>query len=505
MTGVCAKKEVPAESSRSVGLSRRFVHAGMLMTGVRLLNYIFCFARLIILARLLTPRDFGLFGLCLVAVQLMKVFSKSGFWAALLQRQDDIRPYFDTYFIVSVIRGVFLAVALFAGAGMISGLLGAPEAKSLLRIVCLCFITQGLTSPAMVNYWRRLHLKKECIYQIVGTIVDLTVAIVAAIILRSAWALVLGLVAKNVIQLILSYILAPYRITGRWSLLKAKQLFSFGGWIFAISVLLFLLEHGIMLFVGRVLGVSALGFYVLAYQIGNRPTREFITVLTRPAFVAFSSIQNDVERLRAGYLKTFQFISSVTIPASVGIAVLAENLTAVFLGERWMHIVGVLTILALWSGLQSLNISGYALLKGVGKPSTEFRLRLYQIIPLVVIAWPLSQRLGLLGVGVALFLSEMVISPMMWHKLCGIIGCREWLQLRLILFPAIASLFMATAIWYAMIFFNNSAGVIDLVALTAIGIFVYTGCILIMGNLFNYDLAKLIRQNIARAFVKEGS
>ena len=460
------------------------------------------FGKLVILARLLTPRDFGLFGLCLVAVQIMKVFSKSGFWQALLQKQGNIDPYLDTYFIVSVARGIALSGILFAGAGIISTLLGEPGAKSLLRMVCLCFLAQGLTSPGMAHYWRKLRLEKECIYQVVGTVVDLTVAVVAAILLRSAWALVLGLVARNIVQVGLSYIMAPYRIRGPWSIIKAKQLFSFGGWIFVISIVMFLLEHGTMLFVGRTLGVSALGFYLLAYQIGNRPTREVITVLASPAFVAFSTLQNNLQKLRDGYLKTFQLISFVTIPASIALAILAKNVVAVFLGERWMHMVDVLLILALWSGLQSLNIAGYSLLKGVGQPGIEARLRLYQILLAIAIIWPLSRSFGLFGVGLSLLLSELAASSMLWLKLWKIIDSRPWLQLRLVLFPAIASLCMATTIWYARFFFNHIAGVIDLIALTAIGILTYTGCILIIEYLFHYGLVQLIRKHIVQTFVK---
>lgn len=502
MTNTCDKNEVLAEGACEVGLSRRFIHAGIWMTGVRLLNYIFYFARLVVLARLLTEKDFGLFGLCLVAVQTMKVLTKSGFWAALLQRQDDIRPYFDTYFIVSVIRGVALSVLLFAGAGMISILMGQPEAAPLLKVICLCFLAQGLTSPAIVHYWRELRLGRECIYQIVGTVTDLIVAIGAAIVLRNAWALVLGLLARNIVQSGLSYVLAPYRIGGWGSLFRAKQLFTFGRWIFVTSILMFLLDHGTMLFVGRILGVSALGFYVLAYQIGSRPARELITVLARPALIAFSTLQSNLQQLRQAYLKTLQLISFVIIPASFALAILANNLVGVFLGDKWVNIVGVLIVLGLWSGLHSLNIAAYALFKALGRPGTEARLKLWQVLVVIATIWPLSQAFGSLGVGIALLLGELLISPILWRKLRQIIDLRLWLQFRLILFPAIASLCMAGTISSARVLFNDHTSVVDLIALTAIGALTHTACILIVELLFNYGVVKLIRQHIVGAFLR---
>jgi O-antigen/teichoic acid export membrane protein len=493
-----SREEVACEA----GLATRFIHAGMWLTTVRILNRLFYFVRIVILARLLEPKDFGLFGLCLVAIQAMKVLTKSGFWAALLQKRGDVRPYLDTYFVISAGRGAVLTMLLFAGAGMTSVLLGQPEAAPLLRVICLCFLAQGLTSPAIVHYWRDLRLGKECIYQIVGTISDLIVAVGAAIMLGNSWALVLGLLARDIVQSAFSYILAPYRVGGWGSLFRAKELFTFGGWIFVTSVLMFLLDHGTMLFVGRILGVSALGLYILACQIGSRPAREFISVLANPTFVAFSTLQNDLPKLRQAYLKTLQLISVIAIPASVALAILAENIVSVFLSDKWASIVGVLMVLGLWSGLQSVNITAYALFKALGRPGAETRFRLWQILAVIATIWPLCRVFGLLGVGVALFWSELLISPLLWRKLREIIGLRLWLQFRLILLPAVASLCMAAMISAGAVWFNDSSSIVHLTALIAIGSLAYIVCILTMEFLFDYGAVKLIRQCIAGALVR---
>jgi len=502
MTSNYEQDEAAREVTREAGLATRFIHAGMWLTAIRILNRLFYFVRLVVLARLLTPKDFGLFGLCLVAVQAMKVLTKSGFWAALLQKQGDVHPYLDTYFVVSAIRGAVLSVLLFAGAGVTSVLMGQPEAVPLLKLVSLCFLVEGLTSPAIVHYWRDLRLGRECIYQIVGTVSDLIVAVGAAIVLRNAWALVLGLLARDIAQSAVSYVLAPYRVGGWGSLLKARQLFIFGGWIFVTSILMFLLDQGTMLFVGRILGVSALGLYVLASQVGSKPAREFISVLANPAFVAFSTLQNDLPKLRHAYLKTVQLISIVAVPTSVAVAVLAENIVGVFLDDQWASIVGVLMVLGLWSGLQSVNIAAYALFKASGRPGTETQIRLWQMLAVAATLWPLCRAFGLLGVGVALLWSELLITPFLWHKLRVIIDLRLWLQFRLVFFPAVASAGMAATMSGAAVWFNNPASLMHLLVLTAIGSLAYIVCILTMEFLFDFGAIRLIRQCIAGAILR---
>jgi len=492
---------VPGDA-RQTGLATRFIHAGMWLTAVRILNRLFFFVRLVVLTRLLTPADFGLFGLCMVAVQAMKVLTKSGFWAALLQKQGDVRPYLDTSFAVSVSRGVVLTVLLFAGAGMTSMLMGQPEAAPLLKVVCLGFLAEGLTSPAIVHYWRDLRLAKECVYQTVGTVSDLVVAIAAAIVLRNAWALVLGLLARDIAQAAVSYILAPHRIGGWGSLSKARQLFTFGGWIFVTSIMMFLLDQGTMLFVGRVLGVSALGLYVVASQVGSKPAREFISVLANPAFVAFSTLQNDLPKLRQAYLKTLQLISIVAMPTAVAVAVLAKNIVGVFLGDQWADTVDVLMVLGLWSGLQSVNITAYALIKAAGRPGVETQVRLWQILLVAAAVWPLCRALGLLGIGVALLGSELLISPLLWQKLREVIDLSLWHQFRLIFFPAAASAGMAAIVSSAAIWLNDPASIMHLIALTAIGSLAYVACILAVEFLFSFGAVKLIRQCIAGALMR---
>ena len=268
---------------------------------------------------------------------------------------------------------------------------------------------------------------------------------------------------------------------------------------------MFLLDQGTMLFVGRILGVSALGLYVVASQVGSKPAREFISVLANPAFVAFSTLQNDLPKLRQAYVKTLQLISIVAMPTSVAVAVLAKNIVCVFLGDQWASAVDVLVVLALWSGLQSVNITAYALFKASGWPGTETQVRLWQMLVVAAAIWPLSRAFDLLGVGVALLGSELLVSPLLWQKLRAIVDLRLWLQFRLIFFPALASLCMAVIVSAAGLWLNDPASIVHLIALTAIGSLAYIVSILAVEFLFDFGAVKLVRQCIAGALVRPTS
>jgi len=212
-------------------LSQRVVHAGFWAFALRITDRLFGLARTIVLARVLSPNDFGLFGISLLALSALNTFSQTGFQAALVQKKGNIKPYLDTAWTVQVIRGFVLAGILFGIAPYVASFFGEPMAAPLLRVLGLSAVFQGLTNIGVVYFQKELEFHKRFIYMFSGTLADLGVAIPAALILRNAWALVFGLLAGNLVRMTVSYFIHPYRPRVWLDGPKVKELYTFGKWI----------------------------------------------------------------------------------------------------------------------------------------------------------------------------------------------------------------------------------------------------------------------------------
>jgi len=212
-------------------LSQRVVHGGIWVFGLRITDRSFKLIRTIILARLLAPNDFGLFGIAMLALATLQGFSRTGFDQALIQKKEDTEPYLNSAWTVQIIRGFILAIILLVGAPLVGIFFEEPRAIMLVRVLGASVFLENLKNIGIVYFQKEMEFHKQFVYQFSGTIADIAVAIPAALILQSVWALVFGLLAGNFVRVIVSYIIHPYRPSFRLDWDKSKELFNFGRWV----------------------------------------------------------------------------------------------------------------------------------------------------------------------------------------------------------------------------------------------------------------------------------
>lgn len=319
----------------------------MWVFGLRGINRVLGLIRTIILARLLAPSDFGLLGIAMLAIATLETFSQTGFNAALIQKKDNVESYLDTAWTVSAIRGVILFIILFFSAPLMASFFNTPQAALVIRVIALSTLLSGLRNIGILFFQKELEFNKQFIYELSATLVDLTVAVVLAFILRNVWALVWGGLAANFVRLFVSYVFHPYRPHIRLNKNEFQDLFSFGKWVFGSSILIFLVTQGDDIFVGKMLGATALGLYQMAYLISNLPATEITHVISQVTFPAYSKMQGDIPRLKAAYLDVLQLTAFISLPVAGGIFILAPEFTLIFLGEKWMPMVPTIQILVL--------------------------------------------------------------------------------------------------------------------------------------------------------------
>jgi O-antigen/teichoic acid export membrane protein len=232
---------------------------------------------------------------------------------------------------------------------------------------------------------------------------------------------VFGLLAGNAARLIVSYLIHSYRPHLSLDLGKAKELFGFGKWILGTSIITFLFNQGDDAFLGKVLGVTALGFYQMAYQIGQVPATEFAKVISKVTLPAYSKLQDNLPKLRKGYLKTLNITVVFMIPLSGGIFMLAPEFTTIFLGGKWMPMIPALRILIIAGIIRALVTTGGALFQGKGSPNIDFKMNLVRLFVMLIIIYPLTLFFDMCGVALAVALGNFACIPIWFNGIVKII------------------------------------------------------------------------------------
>lgn len=392
-------------------LSQRVVHAGFWAFALRITDRLFGLARTIVLARLLSPKDFGLFGIALIALSALESFSQTGFDAALIQRRGDIKRFLNTAWTIQVLRGFALALILAVSAPLVASFFKEPQTAMLLRVLALAQVFKGFTNIGVVFFRKELEFHKQFIYLFSGTLANLVVAISAALILRNAWALVYGSLVGTLVMLVSSYVLSSERPRFQLIWSQAKELFSYGGWLLGVSALAFLSTQGDRIIVGKLIGTAALGLYQVAWQLVRLPTIEISKgIIGAVAFPTLSAVNTDKGRLTKAFFAMIETNALIILPLVAILVLLADPIVLTLLGPKWMPAVPAIKLLAFAALLFGVNEMDIRLYMAVGSPRIVFLFSIMRVVVSVSLAILLIPLLGLLGAALATLASSILLS-----------------------------------------------------------------------------------------------
>ncbi len=386
-------------------LSKKTAQGTVWLFALRIVSQLLGLAKTIFLARLLAPNDFGLFGITVLSVSLLETFSQSGFQDALIQKKEDIAPYLDTGWIVQVARGTILASILFLLAPFIALFFRSPESEQILKCVSLTVFIGGLTNIAVVYFSKELQFHKFFLYQISGTVADFLVSVTLALVFHSVWALVFGLLAGTIVRFVASYVVHPYLPRFNFSFSKAKELFSYGKWIFSSNVIGFFITQADSLLVAKIAGITSLGFYQVAYKVPSVLGSE---ALAGAIFPAYSKIQHDIVKVKEVYLKILKLFSFILMPIAGGIFIMAAEFITLFLGEKWMLSLWPMRILSLAVLVLTIAILSNYMFLALGRPRVGTKWIFVRFLVIIILMYPFMEWWGILGAALVVLIGALV-------------------------------------------------------------------------------------------------
>ena len=376
---------------------RKQLAVGSLWTaGVRAGISLLGLASTIILARLLTPEDFGLVAVAAVIYAIVGAFTGLSTSAALIQNKSPERDHYDSALTIEIIRGGLVAFVLFI-IGLFISFYGDPRVALVMYAFSLIALIGSLRNPKLVDFQRRLSFQQDLLIQLADKFTGLFVSVTIALIFQSFWAIVAGWVASQLVTILLSYILIPY--LPRITLKHWRSLFGFSSWVALGSGVRELNWRGDKLMVNAVLGPSMLGQYEVGGRLSALPVRESVAPLVYVLFPAFSRLQDEGERLKNAYLRAQRILVMVALPVGIGFALVAMPLVEFALGPKWAVAGLVIQVLSTLYAVQALITPFGPMALGLGRTRLLFLRELVNLgvrFPILVIGFFTGGFIGLL-------------------------------------------------------------------------------------------------------------
>lgn len=322
---------------------------------------------LIFLARLLTPEQFGLFAFSLVFIAYVETVGDLGTSAALVHwpsRRDEAARV--TFWANVVLALVWFAVAQIL-AGPVAAFFGSPEGEPLLRVLAVSFLIRGLGNTHDALCRKDLRFRARMLPEASMALTKTGIALVLAFAGFGAWSLVVGQLAGLGLRTVALWRIVPWRPRPGVPGDLVGPMVRYGGGIVAVNVLGAVVHHVDLVVVGRFLGVGALGIYQIASKIPEASLTVAIWTVSQVLFPAFSRDHALGRDLSRSYLVALRYVSLLTLPAALGLVLVAEPLVLAAFGESWAPAVPVLRALALYVALRSLGTHAGDVLKATGR------------------------------------------------------------------------------------------------------------------------------------------
>lgn len=359
-------------------------------------------ATTIVLARLLSPQEYGLVALALVLMSYAETIADAGVAQALvyLPRTGIIAR---SALLISVLLGLALASAAVLAAPLIARLFNLPDVAPLVQVLGLSVLATSCGAVPEALLRRDLLFKQLTAAPVIRAATMGTITLLLAFGGHGAWSLAVGTAAGSVAYAATCWFLvrgrAPWQI---WRVGKdaLRANMKYGAPVAGSNLLARLIFDVDYLIIGLLLGAQALGFYTLAFRLPEALILNIFFVLSTVLFPLYAQVRSDPERLRDGYLKSVQIQSLYGVSAGVGLAVLAPILIPLLFGEKWMDAVLPLVFLALYAAARSLGAGANDVYKALGRPGLSIGISVVRIVILVP-ALLVATQWGIIGVACA--------------------------------------------------------------------------------------------------------
>jgi O-antigen/teichoic acid export membrane protein len=407
-------------------LKEKTIRGGLARLCAQAANFLLRLGSLMVLARLLGPKDFGLVGMVTAFTGVLSLFRDFGLSSAAIQRSTVTEEQISTLFWINILVGILLGLLAIAGAPAIAAFYHEPRLVGVTSVLALGFLFNAAGVQHSVLLQRQMRFTALAVVNTVGLIVGTAIAIGGAKAGYGYWALVAMTVTVPLISTVGFWLATawvpgmPHRRTGIRSMMR------FGGTVTLNGLVSYVASNFEKILLGRFWGVDALGLYGRAYQLINIPTDNLNSAAGEVAFSALSRVQDDPVRLKSYFLKGYSVVMALTFPITVACALFADDMILVLLGPKWAAAAPIFRLLAPTILVFAIVNPLFWLLSSLGLVGRSLKMGLV-IAPIMIASYVIALPYGPRGVAFAysMVMTLWVIPVIAWSVHGTVISFRD--------------------------------------------------------------------------------
>lgn len=369
-----------------------------------------------IIARILTPTQFGVFGIATLVLAFIEIITETGINIFLVQQKEDADKYINTAWIISIIRGFIISFVILITIPFIIYFFNSPESLNSLLLVCFVPIIRGFINPSIIKFQKELLFQKEFIYKTSLFLVETIASVILVIILKSPTALIWALIISAILEVIISFILIRPLPRLEFKLPLFMQVFHQGKWITLSGIFNYFFQHGDDIAVGKILGTTSLGFYDMAYRVSLVPLSDFSETFARVTFPVYVKISDDTKRLKKAFFKSLGFLVILILPICAFIFYYPEIIIQIILGDQWIQIAPILKILSIFGFIRAISVFMYPLFHSVKKQHIVTLATFIGFLGLAITIVPFVLWWGLEGAAYSALFGTFITLPVLFYN-----------------------------------------------------------------------------------------
>jgi len=408
----------------------------------------------LVLARMLSPSEFGILGMITVFIAISNSIVDSGFSSALIQKNDAKDVDYNTVFYFNLLLGIILYIVLFLCAPAISLFFNEPVLIPVTRVMGVVLIINAFAIIQRTLLSKEVNFKTQTKVSLISSIASGVIGIGMAFAKFGIWSLVGQQISKQLLNSILLWIFNEWRPAKEFSIQSFKELFGFGSKLLLTGLIDTVYKNIYYLIIGKFYNADQLGQYTRAEQFNSIFSSNLTSVIQRVSYPVLCNIKSEEDRLKQVYKRIIKSSMLVTFALMLGLAAIAKPLILILIGEKWLPSIAFLQIICFAGMLYPLHVINLTLLLVKGR--TDLNLKL-EIIKKIIAIFPIC--LGILY-GIEFMLWGSVFTAFVAYYLNSyysaiLIDYSIWEQIRDILPTFIVSFIVSVSMW-SITFLNYS-------------------------------------------------
>ncbi|TKF99448.1 lipopolysaccharide biosynthesis protein [Vibrio sp. F13] len=375
--------------------------SGMLWTfGEKVFSQVVSFAVIIVLARELSPSDFGLIGMLTIFLVIAESLINSGFSQALIQKHDRTEVDYSTVFYINMVFSVILYFILFISAPLIADFYSAPELVDISRVVFLSLVINALCLVPDTRLSIQLDFKTKSKINVISLVISSSVSIYLALNGFGVWTIVYQNILRILVKLLLLIVICKWKPLFSFSIESFKQLFGFGSKLLFAGLVATFVNNLYSLLIGRYFGMKDVGYYTQGERITNVFSSTISVVLQGVTYPIMTSVQHDTKRLVSIYNRLVGMTAFCVFPVMVGLAMIAEPFVLLFFTEKWLPSVPIIQSLCLAAAFVPINVIHLNILNATGRSDLFLKVDLSKLpVNLIILVFTIPYGIEMVAQG----------------------------------------------------------------------------------------------------------